>query len=165
MACGKTAFVAESSQLQSEFVFLSRNYWWIKFYKSRDMLEGPYPYGGFFTKPFSSKVPFYYQLLFEAGIVGRLKEEKENQRNLGRKRAKQYNTRDFSNKMTMKGCIVTLFMLCATLAGLGGLVFGHELRRTILNYACKIKKACVTFFQKLTFLRMCNIFKTFLTKM
>lgn len=138
--CGKTVFVAESSEPQSEFAFLSRNYFWIKFYKGRDTLE-PYPVGGLFTKPYNSKVPFYYQVLFEAGIVGRLRVEKETKRNFGRKPATKSSS---DNKMT---CIVTLFMLCAIVAGLGGLVFIYECHIIPLNGICKILKSCATVIQ------------------
>lgn len=62
---------------------------------------GGRPIGGMFTKPYSSKIPFYYEALFEAGIFGRLVKEKELKRNLGREPAREYITLDFSNKMTM----------------------------------------------------------------
>lgn len=45
--CGKTAFLSEISELQSELEFLSGNYYWKRFYKSRDILQ-VMPAGAFF---------------------------------------------------------------------------------------------------------------------
>lgn len=137
VACGKTAFVSKSSKLQSEFEYLSRKYFWKKFYKSRDTLN-LVPAGALFQKPGSSKVPLYYQALHEAGIVGRLMTEKERKRNKRIKRAVNYSAGNFRNKMTMDGCIVTLFILCAVLAAVGSLVFVCECRKIIWNNVCKL---------------------------
>lgn len=53
--CGKTAFVAEISELQSEFVFLSRNYYSLKFYKGRDTFR-LFPMGGAKTVLFQGAI-------------------------------------------------------------------------------------------------------------
>lgn len=95
-----------------------------------------------FQMPGSSRLPFYYRPLFEAGIVWRLMTETESRRNLGRKRRGHYTDR--IDKMTMDGCIATLFIICTALAGVSGLVFIWECKRILLNSSRLIFKACVT---------------------
>lgn len=137
VACGQTAFVAEVSETQSEFEYLSRNYYWNKFYMSRDILEAM-PTGVSFEKPGTSRVPGYYRSLTESGIVGRLMREHWARRNYRRQSVGNYTAPEFSDKMTMNGCIHTLFILCAALAGLGGVVFVVEWGKVPFNF-CKFR--------------------------
>lgn len=155
VACGQTAFVAESTELGSEFDFLSKNYGWKSFYKGRDILD-PLPFGGLFQKPYSSKVPFYYEALFEAGIVRRLREEEATQRLRGRRPAVDQWTRDFSDKMTMGGCIDTLFILCSALVGLSGLGWVIECRRRLRRAVCSTLELGRKAFRKVKTFKHCN---------
>lgn len=125
--CGRTVFVASAGEFLGEFDFLSRNYPWIKFYKSKDIFM-PNPYGIAINNAGVSKIPRNAQILVESGIHARLTREINERKNFQRKRVGVYKpSRD---KMTMEDCISTLFILCG---GIAAVVFGEE------TYPCVIK--------------------------
>lgn len=102
VACGKTAFVAETTELWTELEFLSKSYYWIKFNNGRDILQ-PSSSGVVFKTSDNSEAPRRYLLLFEAGIVKRL--AIENFRIHNKQHAGKYEIGIFSDKMTMEAVL------------------------------------------------------------
>lgn len=121
--CGKTAQVLPTKFLQSEIQYLGRSYPAAKLYQGQDILQ-PAPIGISFKNPGISKIPKYYKFLVEAGIYGRINTEFYERTNFRRKRAGEM--KPLPDKMTMAGCISTLFIVCVGAAGVGGLVFCGE---------------------------------------
>lgn len=84
------------------------------------------PFGITFNYAGNSKVPSHYAALFETGIYGRLMDEIRSRLNFRRVRAGKFTPP--SNKMTLDGCIATLFILWGAVASLGLFSFGVECR-------------------------------------
>lgn len=118
--CGQTVQVLPTRFLQSEMTFLAVNYPTAKFYQSKDILQNK-QVGIRLTKPGSSLIPRDYKVLIETGIYGRITKEFNVRKNLGRKPAGKF--KPLRDKMTMDGCIKTLFIICVGVAGVGGLAF------------------------------------------
>ncbi|OXA40773.1 hypothetical protein Fcan01_24533 [Folsomia candida] len=129
--CGRTALIASPSRLEEELEFLSLKYYWIKFYKSKDILINPFPVGVMFEREGRSRVPHDYKALVESGIYGRLMKEKDRRR----ERVVKYAPQNM-NKMTMDGCILTLFILWGTIAGLGFFCWVVEFRKMLWIFCC-----------------------------
>lgn len=118
--CGKTVFVGYDVVFRAEKEYLEKRYSWIKFYQSKETMDPGY-FGYVFENPGASRVPFYCKYLFQSGIIERLGIEFESQTNYGRVRAGEW--KPARSKFTMDGCISTLFILCAGMAGIGLVVF------------------------------------------
>lgn len=130
--CGRTVFAAPSIEVQAEREYLIRNYPGIKFYNSRYPLWTK-PVGIDFQNPGSSKIPGRAKGLIEGGIYSRLLKERYTKRNLRRGRASV--SKPPETKMTMEGCIVTLFILCGGMLFVACLVFSVE-SCNIVNCLC-----------------------------
>ncbi|OXA54921.1 hypothetical protein Fcan01_11864 [Folsomia candida] len=125
VACGRAVFIASTVQLEEMREYLSLKYYWIKFYKSKDILISPFPVGVMFKGEGKSMVPHNYKALIETGIYGRLMKEKDRRRTHKRKQAIKYESHNV-NKITMDGCILTLFILWGSLAVLGSCCWVYE---------------------------------------
>ncbi|OXA49801.1 hypothetical protein Fcan01_15571 [Folsomia candida] len=69
--CGKSALVSDAFDMEFRFNDLFRKYFWRKFYKGKDIVNYILV-GWIFEDEGNSKVPQYFQSLFESGIQGRL---------------------------------------------------------------------------------------------
>lgn len=113
------------------------SYPWIHFYKGKDSYS---------TDPTvlltqgigTSKIKQYYTSLFESGEHGKLLREHYSRRYYKRKRAGRFQ-RELDG-MTMGGSIMTLFILCGGVAGLGIISF-LESRKLFLTFLLGIRRA------------------------
>lgn len=121
--CSKTVFIATEKTFRAEIEYLAKKYFWIKFHQSKQSLVLEYS-ALVFVNPGISRVPLHYKGLVESGIFERLDNEFESHKNFKRERAGEFKPQ--RSKFTMDGCISTLFILCAGLAGVGFLAFGWE---------------------------------------
>lgn len=137
--CGKTAFAATPEELEAEVAYYARQYPWIKFYKSRDTVNAK-PMGVGINSPGGSKIPRNAVSLIESGIHSSLRKEKYERRNFRRKRVGVIKPR--KEKMTMNGCISTLFILCGIILAFAIVVLNSEccyyFKERILLYLLKI---------------------------
>lgn len=146
--CGKTAFIAESLVLESEFEYLTRKYARKKFYKSKDVLDLSLSGVVIMLLQGCYKLSVYYRNLVETGIYERLMVEQRSREWYKRKFGGLVAPQTFSDKMTMDGCIVTLFILCASLAGTGSCICICECRKVLLGSVGLIfKRWCSTMFR------------------
>lgn len=131
--CGKTVQVLQTKLVQSEMSYLGRNYPTARFTQSHSILQ-PSPEGIILRNSGSSRIPRDYKSFMETGIYGRLVTELYARKHFGRKAAGEW--KPVGDKMTMDGCIATLFMICGGIAGLAGGVFcGEVLRgRVVANF-------------------------------
>lgn len=143
--CGKSVVVLPSKLVQAEIEYLARNYPAANWFKSRESLQTE-PIGIAFRNTGISKIPGYYKSLVEVGIYGRLNQEYYARKNFQRKRAGEWGMETLPDKMTMDGCISTLFIICAGVAGLAVFVFcGEGLQGRIVivvvTYCRRVSKA------------------------
>lgn len=73
-SCLKYVLAVDGSDIAAEFEYLTRKYYWIKFYRRKDSL-GSKPFGWTLLAERESKVPIYFKSLLETGIQGRLDSE------------------------------------------------------------------------------------------
>lgn len=121
--CGKTAFVAPQGEFQAEVEFLVRSYPSLKFYKGKDIVVAK-PLGMRIFNPGVSRIHWNAKSLVETGIYTRLTKERYERKNFRRQRAGVYKHQ--METMTMDGCILTLFILCAGLAAGAIIVYCME---------------------------------------
>ncbi|OXA40864.1 Glutamate receptor ionotropic, delta-1 [Folsomia candida] len=113
--CEKTVFISKTDEAWSEFSFLEKNYYWLKFTKGRDVLN-PIPYGWIFENTGVSKIPRYFTFLLESGIHDRLEGEVQRRIYTNRKPAVEQKF-DENFAMGLDTGITTLFELCAIIVG------------------------------------------------
>lgn len=142
----KTAFVSEADLVEEEYRFLTRHYFWKKFYKARNIFSGSSSiYGLIF--PIAGKkslVTRYFWYLIETGIYGRIEKELEERRFLFRKAALNVDKEEETVvPLSFDGSIVTVFILSGCLVLLAGIVFLNETKGGI--YICLMNRCHVSF--------------------
>lgn len=130
--CEKTVFIASSDTFEAEYIFLSQNYPWHKFYKGKEMLRES-SYGVAFRSAGNSKVPLYYKFLLETGIVGRIQQELISRLSLRRKHSSaEYLTRfrdiEEGDPVGLAGAVLTFFIVWGVAVSLSLPVFAFDVR-------------------------------------
>ncbi|OXA46156.1 hypothetical protein Fcan01_19061 [Folsomia candida] len=113
-SCLKYVLAVDGFDVAAEFEFLSRKYYWIKFYRGKDSL-GAKPFGWLFMGERESRVREYFQALLESGIHGRLDHEKQRRIIKLGSSILRYPAAD--NRMSLNSAFLTLFILCGTVIG------------------------------------------------
>ncbi|OXA49800.1 hypothetical protein Fcan01_15573 [Folsomia candida] len=110
--CGKSVLISKAVEMGLKFDEMSRKYFWRKFYKGKDILN--YVLVGWtFAGEGNSKVPQYFQSLYESGIQGRLDLEVAMRKH---SRHSEYTILKLEDDpVRLGGTIMTLFMLCGIL--------------------------------------------------
>lgn len=130
--CGRTVFVAQSFNLDAEMYFLTRKYYWIKFYKGRDQLDNS-PYGWVIKGGSKSRVTENLRAQFETGIHQRLREEEFGRKYVGRKPVEERIIVEDDHGMNIKSGIGTLFIIVGGILGIGLVVFFVEIYSLVRN--------------------------------
>ncbi|OXA47469.1 hypothetical protein Fcan01_18048 [Folsomia candida] len=134
----KSAFMANSHELDDEHIFLSKYYYWLNFQKGKDTLYST-PTGNFFNKAGPSKIPHYYRSMLETGIYNRLLLEDVLSKATLRKPAVKAAPKPWVEG-TLNGSLITLFVLygCLSLTALAA--FSWESRLCTLKVFLGTKK-------------------------
>ncbi|OXA53908.1 hypothetical protein Fcan01_10531 [Folsomia candida] len=119
VSCGRSVFIAESDYLAAEFEFLSRNYFWIKFTRGKQVRH-PVPFGVIFSGEVISKIPGYYRILFETGIYQRIEVEMRVRKWAARQPVGE-RREEKPAMMELDGGILTPFVICSAVL-LGAIV-------------------------------------------
>ncbi|OXA43024.1 hypothetical protein Fcan01_22233 [Folsomia candida] len=109
--CGKSAFIAKSDVLQSEFDFLKRHYPSRKFYKGKDIM-GLVTSSWRFYYQGRSKVPMHVKALIETGVYPQVEKEETYNKNFRRKPVKKFKPDQPAPPIGLDGAVTTLFALC-----------------------------------------------------
>lgn len=109
--CRKSVFIAESDNLAAEFEFLSKNYFWIKFTRGKEVRTSM-QFGLIFDGEGFSKIPGYYKILIESGIYHRVDEEMQL-RKWARRHPVSGRSEAKPAMMQLDGGLVTPFVLCS----------------------------------------------------
>lgn len=146
--CKKSVFVVDSSEIEAEVEYLTKKYYWRKFYKGKDILQ-KVPFGWTFEGMGNSRVPKYFQSLYETGNHGRL--ELEMQLQLAKYRLRGSIIHGSMRKdppQRLGEPILTFFMLCGMLLFFSAVRLIIEMRRVlrwgltaagrVLNYKVRI---------------------------
>ncbi|OXA49589.1 hypothetical protein Fcan01_15660 [Folsomia candida] len=115
--CGKTVFIAKSSELQIEKEFLARKYPRKKFVVS-DQVVQTYPSGIAFQFPLRSPIIKSFKGVVEAGIWVHVEGEELQAKNFNRTQAvvmRQSNNIVLTNIATLNGALPTVFILAGSL--------------------------------------------------
>ncbi|OXA46992.1 hypothetical protein Fcan01_18200 [Folsomia candida] len=122
--CGKSAYVLQAADSGMTYEHLSKKYFKTKFYKSRDII-GLAPFGWAFEREGNSKVPIYFQSMFETGVHGRLETEIQN---LEVHHHNYSAIISHNSAIGLDGAFITLFILCGTSLIIAMLVWILECR-------------------------------------
>jgi hypothetical protein len=131
----KSAYIASSQEIAIELDLLFKNYNTKKFYVGKDLINENFQ-GWMFYKVRTTKIPFYYRVLIDSGIYGRLMIEKVAREKLVtetifQKTVKNKEELVLEGVSSLEGGLVTLFILCGVGIGLAVTAFGFECRRHI----------------------------------
>ncbi|OXA39381.1 hypothetical protein Fcan01_25938 [Folsomia candida] len=140
--CGKSVLVVDSFEIGFRFNEISKTYSRRKFYKGKEILNSILITWTFEGEG-NSKVPQYFQYLFESGIQGRL--DMENLKRKHSRNSEHAMVKSEEDKVRLGGAILTLFILCGILIGSSILSVVVELRKrmywAILRIAVKISNS------------------------
>lgn len=129
--CGKTVFITKSTEIFSEYLYLSKKYYWKTFYLSKDMLS--IQITGFVSKYASnSEVPRYLKSFVESGIWKRIHEE-EWSMSIERRGRKAQIRPDKQKPVELDGSILTCFVMYGIMISLSLGNVGIELHWKILS--------------------------------
>lgn len=123
--CGKTVFVAKSSEIKSEYEFLSKQYHSKKLFVSSQG-KHKFPTWLDFRHPRSSRVVRRFKSIMEAGIWPRLERAEIRRKNVNRTavmKIKQPKGVELRNIGTLGGALATVFVLVGGLLGVAILLF------------------------------------------
>ncbi|OXA49431.1 hypothetical protein Fcan01_15918 [Folsomia candida] len=146
--CGRSVLIVDAFEMGFMFADMTKRYFWRKFYKGKDILN--FALGGWkFEGEGNSKVPQYFESLFESGIQGRLELEM-----MMRKYSRNSNyaiPKREDDSVRLRGAILTLFILWGALISLSVLIVIFELRKIIclmvLAVSLKIKHVVIVYGQ------------------
>ncbi|OXA39992.1 hypothetical protein Fcan01_25357 [Folsomia candida] len=122
--CEKSVLVVEAFDMGFRFHDMTKQYFWRKFYKGKDILNFALV-GWTFEGEGNSKVPQYFQYLFESGIQERLDLE-ISMRKYSRNSEYTIPKRE-DDPVRLDGAILTLFILCGVLISSSVLIVVFEL--------------------------------------
>lgn len=108
LQCRRSAYIADSYNIQAEFSFLTKYYPTRRFYKGREVFQENL-YHWFIHHEDVSKVPIYFKGVVESGIYRRLKLEEIHQKYLRRKPVITFG--QFDGSLGLNGAISTLYIL------------------------------------------------------
>ncbi|OXA49053.1 Glutamate receptor 4 [Folsomia candida] len=126
--CGKTVFIAKSSELEMEYNFLARKYPRTKFFVSDQEIQ-VYPSGISFQFPFQSRVVRGFKSVVATGIWNHAENEELNGKNFNRTPAivmDQSTNIILTNIATLNGALPTVFVLAGCLISVTILIFVIE---------------------------------------
>lgn len=105
--CGKSVYIAKSSEIAATLDFLDKKFYGVKFNVGSDVLMDEL-YGWVFDDQGYSKIPTYLKYLLEGGILGRMMAEEQRRTFVAVSTLLPPKFRDRVNKM---GSIVTFYIL------------------------------------------------------
>ncbi|OXA49234.1 hypothetical protein Fcan01_15823 [Folsomia candida] len=141
LRCGKTVLISKSTQLESEYEYLSRNYPNTKLFKSSQGVQG-YSGGLSFHHPWKSVVVKRFKTTVEAGVWGYVEREEKRRINYNRIPVMKHAKDDKpTNIATLGGAFLTVFILAGSLACVTILVFIIECRSRITLLTTNIRRA------------------------
>lgn len=141
--CGKTVFIAKSSDLRLEYEFLSNKYPNIKFFTSSQVVQNV-PSGILFRHPWKSVVIKNFINVVEYGIWTHVDKAEKGRINGQRSPVLKQSARDTPvNIATLVGALPTVFILSGGLVTVAILVFSVECRARIYLLIGRIRHTMV----------------------
>lgn len=142
--CGKTVFIAKSSEIRMEYEFLTRKYPRKKFLLSDQAIQN-YPTGLAFQFPLRSRVIQSFNGIVETGIWGHFESEETRVKNFNRTPAiviEQSNNIILTNIATLNGALPTVFILTGSLicAAIVAFTLERQLYKDILIYIVRLPR-------------------------
>ncbi|OXA39860.1 hypothetical protein Fcan01_25223 [Folsomia candida] len=137
--CGKTVFIAKSSEIRMEYEFLTRKYPRKKFLLSDQAIQN-YPTGLAFQFPLRSRVIQSFNGIVETGIWGHFESEETRVKNFNRTPAiviEQSNNIILTNIATLNGALPTVFILTGIVGHVSDQMVKHAFLVVVGLYAAK----------------------------